>query len=289
MTYGLQWNLLVDRRLDGAQTARYLHGPRTDEILRADIARASGSASRRSRVEAFYPLADGLGSTVALADDRGRIEQRYRYSAFGSPDVSANGRASSARGGSFRFLFTGREWIPQHGLAEHRFRYLSPILGRWVSVDPIRQADDINLYRYVRNRPTSELDPLGLACGFGWNDPFVPDNPLGLDSCWDANFTVPCERHDACYGTLGRPKQACDLQFWHDMSVACAAQNGGTVCRSACNQFALVYFIAVKNLGTSPYIAAQQAAGAAWVDPHLYVWNEGAAYHFDANGNIVWP
>jgi RHS repeat-associated protein len=182
MTYDVQWNLLVDRRLDGAQTARYLHGARTDEILRADIARASGSASRRSRVEAFYPLADGLGSTVVLADDRGRIEQRYRYAAFGSPDVLASGRASSARGSSFRFLFTGREWISQHGLAEHRFRYFSPGLGRWLANDPIRHAGGLNLYGYSGNSAANAIDPSGLA----WSLERVSGNGFPMET-WDVN------------------------------------------------------------------------------------------------------
>jgi antitoxin (DNA-binding transcriptional repressor) of toxin-antitoxin stability system len=41
----------------------------------------------------------------------------------------------------------------------------SPNLGRWLQEDPIRiEAGDPNFYRYVRNNPSSYLDPLGLKC-----------------------------------------------------------------------------------------------------------------------------
>lgn len=40
----------------------------------------------------------------------------------------------------------------------------SPTLGRWVQNDPIEyEADDPNLYRFVSNNPTNQVDPSGLV------------------------------------------------------------------------------------------------------------------------------
>ena len=46
-----------------------------------------------------------------------------------------------------------------------RERWYKPVLARWLSQDPIGfAADDVNLYRYVRNNPIILIDPSGLAC-----------------------------------------------------------------------------------------------------------------------------
>jgi uncharacterized protein RhaS with RHS repeats len=39
----------------------------------------------------------------------------------------------------------------------------SPTLGRWIQTDPAGYVDGPNLYEYVRSRPVSATDPLGLA------------------------------------------------------------------------------------------------------------------------------
>lgn len=49
-----------------------------------------------------------------------------------------------------------------------RARTYSPTQGRWLSVDPIYfAAGDVNLYRYVRNRPTRDTDASGKECTCG--------------------------------------------------------------------------------------------------------------------------
>jgi RHS repeat-associated protein len=71
-----------------------------------------------------------------------------------------------------RFLFTGRELIPETALYDYRNRTYSPTLGRFLQTDPIRfSAGDVNLYRYVFNDPVNAVDPLGLQdcpCGTHW-------------------------------------------------------------------------------------------------------------------------
>jgi RHS repeat-associated protein len=161
MTYDMRWNLLCERRLDGAQVGEYVHGLRTDEILAANVMVAETKGKKaKERLETVYPLADGLGSTVALTDESGSVLQRYRYTAFGQPSTIAVSKASVA----YRFLFTGREWLAGVGLNEHRNRYYQRALGRFLNADPVRLAGGINIYSYVYNSSTVFRDPFGLCC-----------------------------------------------------------------------------------------------------------------------------
>jgi RHS repeat-associated protein len=73
-----------------------------------------------------------------------------------------------------RFLYTGREWIAQAQLYDYRNRVYSPVIGRFMQIDPIRfNAGDVNMYRYVGNGVTRYIDPTGLdafpASGGGYN------------------------------------------------------------------------------------------------------------------------
>lgn len=42
-------------------------------------------------------------------------------------------------------------------------RYYHPDLGRWLNRDPIGQSGGLNLYAYLENRPTDEIDPWGMV------------------------------------------------------------------------------------------------------------------------------
>jgi RHS repeat-associated protein len=67
-----------------------------------------------------------------------------------------------------RFLYTGREFLKEANLYDYRNRVYSAELGRFLQSDPIRfDAGDGNIYRYVFNSPTMQLDSMGL--GF-WSD-----------------------------------------------------------------------------------------------------------------------
>jgi len=116
---------------------------------------------------------DGLGSTIALTGENGELLESYRYDAFGAVTIlspsTLDPRPSTAFGN--RFLFTGREWLSQVGLYDYRNRVYSAQIGRFLQTDPIRfAAGDVNLYRYVGNRPVNLWDPLGLRWFGGGDD-----------------------------------------------------------------------------------------------------------------------
>ena len=60
-------------------------------------------------------------------------------------------------------LYTGREFDVNTGLYYNRARYYDPVMGRFISRDPIDVGDDVNLYRYVGNGPVKFVDLMGMA------------------------------------------------------------------------------------------------------------------------------
>jgi hypothetical protein len=61
--------------------------------------------------------------------------------------------------------------VAQDGTA--RFRAYDPVMGRWLSRDPIGEEGGVNLYGYVGNDPIRHPDTLGLA----EDSPFDESNP----------------------------------------------------------------------------------------------------------------
>jgi len=103
----------------------------------------------------YYYHADGLGSITGLSDATGTMVQTYGYDAFGN--VTISGSVSQP------FMFTGREYDAETSMYFYRARYYDPVVGRFVTKDPIGFAGgDVNLYNYVAGNPISLTDPDGL-------------------------------------------------------------------------------------------------------------------------------
>lgn len=147
------WNLIEERDGNGATTARYLHGRRIDEIVRLS-----------NRHGVFYPHHDALGNVTMLTDAKGRLAERYDYTVTGQMKVlDADGRALVGSAVDNRWMFTGREWLPEVALYDYRNRVYSAELGRFLQTDPIRfRASDVNVYSYAGNRLIYFTDPMGL-------------------------------------------------------------------------------------------------------------------------------
>jgi RHS repeat-associated protein len=104
-----------------------------------------------------YHHADALGSTIAITDASGSVEQTLDYDVFGTL------RSSTGVNGT-KYTFTGEE-NDSSGLVYLRARYYDPAVGRFLSRDPFpTQATDtqsLNRYAYVKNNPTNYVDPSG--------------------------------------------------------------------------------------------------------------------------------
>ena len=139
----------------GVLTTKYTHGLGIDEPLAIE-----------QKNQMYYYHADGLGSIVALTDDKGRVVQTYEYDSFGN--MKQHGHKVKQP-----YTFTGREYDSETGLYYYRARYYDPKIGRFISEDPIGFMGGINKYAYVGNNPVNWVDPLGLEILLLGRQPFI--------------------------------------------------------------------------------------------------------------------
>lgn len=101
----------------------------------------------------------------------------------------------------------------------------------------------------VLGRSVSDFyDPDATAngCGSQGADGIdVPDSFLGIVS-----FTDACDEHDACYGTEGMSRSACDEEMLRDTLEACGLVPG-------CASMAVAYYLGVRAGGGQPYADGQ--------------------------------
>ena len=138
-----------------AEARRYVHGARVDEILLAIAPTAA---------QTVHHVHDALGNVTALTDASGSVVERYTYDVFGQTTIrNASGTVLTASAYGNRFMFTGREWIAELNVYDYRNRMYAPGMGRFLETDPINYAaGDVNIYRYVSNKPNSYRDPFGV-------------------------------------------------------------------------------------------------------------------------------
>ena len=104
---------------------------------------------------------DGLGSTSDISNSAGHSEQEFEYDPWGaSPDLINPFRTTTS------YRFAGQA-LDVDGLYYMRARYYDPLVGRFLSRDPvgtrIGNPFDQNRYTYARNNPVRYLDPSGLS------------------------------------------------------------------------------------------------------------------------------
>ncbi len=119
----------------------------------------------------LFPIADVVGSVVAMTDEQGRVAARWDYSAFGEARVPPTGRdgdvrpdpatASPPRG------FAGKRFDAEAGLYDFAARDYDPRLGRFLTTDPLGSdaatPASLHPYQYAFNSPLRYRDVTGLA------------------------------------------------------------------------------------------------------------------------------
>jgi RHS repeat-associated protein len=145
----------------------------------------SGSAGR-TRV--FLALPDLLGSPAFMIDrETSELVEHATFEAAGIAEADFR----PDRWGNFRYQYrhTGHSDDIEIGLVNFGARYYAPMLGRWLSPDPLTvhaMAGDMNPYRFVRGSPLRLVDPVGLddcdvltpGCG-GFSETFPGDPDAG--------------------------------------------------------------------------------------------------------------
>ena len=186
----LRWTV---RGLKGEVLRAYDETQRDNRRWLEDFVYQNGrmiAATRRnsSGTEDRFAFAlDHLASTRQVYDWSGNLVRSHSYYPFGQ-EVGAPDAAD------FVHKFTGHERdlisSDMSQLDYMHARYTSPILGRFLTVDPIggfaRQPSSLNRYSYVFNRPTTFTDPRGL---FPWAEVYV-DICLQKGLCYDDLVTV---------------------------------------------------------------------------------------------------
>jgi RHS repeat-associated protein len=175
-------------RLDGteydAPSNKYARNSHTEEIVLPGI---RGRVVHRTGLPGLSPqhvllhIHDHLGS-VSLVIDKATSElvERASYLPYGNSE--SDYRPPRWRGLAARERFTGKENDSEVGLIYFGARYYFPILGQWISADPLAihgLASGSNPYAYVSGKVMQAVDPDGLQPCIGRED----CRPFG-------NFTV---------------------------------------------------------------------------------------------------
>ncbi|MDD4406130.1 MAG: hypothetical protein PHO36_15385 [Parabacteroides sp.] len=111
-----------------------------------------------------FPAYDLNGNVMGLINaTKGIISAKYEYGPFGEVFCSVGDMASVNP-----FGFSTKYTDSETDLVYYGYRYYSPVLGRWMSRDPIEEQGGLNLYAFVNNDPVNKWDKLGLdisGCG----------------------------------------------------------------------------------------------------------------------------
>ncbi|MGO8752642.1 MAG: RHS repeat-associated core domain-containing protein, partial [Thermoguttaceae bacterium] len=153
-------NPYADLNSTGQVTDRYLYSPVVDAVL-ADVSTAGGGTTS-------WELADELGSVRDVVSAQGAVIDHIQYDSFGNILSQSN----PSNGDQFTYA---QQQTDATGLNYDRARYYNPATGRFISQDPTGfAAGDVDLYRYVGNSPTTEVDPTGLQESGGSPSLYTP-------------------------------------------------------------------------------------------------------------------
>ena len=138
--------VLAEMDYDGNEKCFYTRG---DELI-----------SQERDGKTSYYVYDGHGSVRALANESGKITDKYVYDAFGNL-ISSVGSTKND------FLFAGEQFDPVTGLYYLRARYMNTSTGRFISMDAYSGSIDdpvsLHKYLYANANPVSNSDPSGYS------------------------------------------------------------------------------------------------------------------------------
>jgi RHS repeat-associated protein len=137
----------------------------------------AGLTAQKQSGSWYYYLADGLGSTMAVVNASGAVQDSYTYDVYGTPTKTG----SLAN----EFDFAGQQ-TDGTGLQYLRARYMDPATGMFMSREPLAVGSRWlgNSTDYAAASPNRFRDPTGLFVteeGVGGGPTIVTQGDWGLD------------------------------------------------------------------------------------------------------------
>ena len=115
--------------------------------------------SAEASAEITYYQNDLLGSPIVASNASGEVIWRESYRPYGERLQNSTASADN------KVWFTSRHQDADTGLSYMGVRYYDPVLGRFLSADPVRfqqgNAHSFNRYAYANNNPYAFVDPDG--------------------------------------------------------------------------------------------------------------------------------
>jgi RHS repeat-associated protein len=160
-SYYYSGNQVIEER-DGSDNVlkQYIYGNGIDEVIRVDI-------NESGNFTPYYFHSNGIGSVTAITDQNGQLVERISYDLYGMPtftDYRTDPQNPEVVGSSVignELLFQSRRYEKETNLIYFRARYYDPIMGRFLSVDPLGYKDSMNLYQSFNQNPVNFVDPFG--------------------------------------------------------------------------------------------------------------------------------
>lgn len=166
----------------------------------------------------LYFHKDHLGSSTAITDAGGNIIETAMYMPYGGKRGEDGISAS-------QYKFTDQELDAETGLYNYDARLYDPIIGRFVSADPIVQApyysQSFDRFSYVFNNPLIYTDPTGYQS----DDDSTDDESEENDSVQATVSVADVDEGKDCVNDKG--EQVMDFANIHDCSCSTASPGKG--------------------------------------------------------------
>jgi RHS repeat-associated protein len=114
----------------------------------------------------LYDANGNVGQLTDLTD--GSVDAKYEYDPYGnamSDPADAGTSGPYADANPIRFSTKYVDEAASH--IDYGYRRLVANPGRWLSRDPLQEADGPNVYLFAHNAPILHVDPIGLKTGKG--------------------------------------------------------------------------------------------------------------------------